>query len=137
MLAGRYRVKKVRRNILVVDDDNDTLHSVRVIFEHQGREVFTADNGIACIKKLEDGFEGILLIDIMMPKMDGWDTIKEIVNRGLEKNVEILIITAIGTPYHEKMKGLETYIHDYIAKPFDVNTLVESINKLNTLSNYY
>lgn len=113
-----------------MDDDNDTLQSIRVIFEHLGYEVFTANDGIACIEQLEDGFEGIVLMDIMMPRMDGWDTIKEIVNRGLEKNVEILVMTAKGTLNHEKMKGLEIYIKDYIAKPFDIDGLVKSIEQL-------
>ncbi|MFW6120012.1 MAG: response regulator transcription factor [Petrotogales bacterium] len=114
---------------MVADDDDDTLHSIKDFFEHRGYEVSTVKDGFACIEMLENGFEGILLVDIMMPKMDGWDTIREIVNRGLEKNVEILVITAIGTPRHEKMKGLETYIHDYIAKPFDVNELAENIKQ--------
>lgn len=120
----------MRKNILVVDDDNDILHSVKDIFEHQGHEVFTVYDGIECIDKLKKGFNGILFIDIMMPIMDGWDTIREIVDKGLEKNVDIIVITAIGTTHHEKMKGLEPYVHDYISKPFDINELVESIRNL-------
>jgi len=121
----------MRRDILVVDDDTDILHSVKDIFEHQGHEVFTVNNGFDCIQKLENGFNGIVLLDITMPGMDGWDTIKEIVKRGLEKNVEILIITAIGTSNHEKMYGAESYVHDYIVKPFNVNDLVESVENLH------
>ncbi len=79
------------KDILVVDDDTDILHSVRDIFEHQGHEVFTANNGFECIHELENGFNGIILLDIMMPGMNGWDTIREIVRRGLDKNVEILM----------------------------------------------
>ena len=120
----------MRRNILVVDDDNDILNSIKNIFEYHGHEVITAENGFKCIEKLEDGFKGILIIDIMMPTMDGWDTIRKIVDKGLEKNIEILIITAIGTNYREKMRGLEPYVHDYISKPFNVNELVKSIRKL-------
>ena len=67
---------------------NYFFHSVKDIFEHQGHEVFTVNNGFDCIQELENGFNGIVLLDIMMPGMDGWDTIKEIVKRGLEKNVE-------------------------------------------------
>lgn len=120
----------MRRDILVVDDDTDILHSVKDIFEHQGHEVFAVNNGFDCIQELENGFNGIVLLDIMMPGMDGWDTIKEIVRKGLDKNVKILIITAIGTSNHEKMYGVESYVHDYIIKPFNVNDLVESVEKL-------
>jgi DNA-binding response OmpR family regulator len=120
----------VKKNILVVDDDIDILKSVKEIFEHQGYEVITANDGIRCIEKLEDGFKGILIIDLMMPKLDGWDTIREIINRGLEKYVDIFVITAVGTISRKKMKGLEPYIHDYIVKPFNVNELIENINKI-------
>ena len=118
------------RNILVVDDDDDTLQSVKDIFEHQGHEVFTVNDGIKCIDKLKNDFKGILLINRMMPTMDGWDTIREIVDNGLGKNVAIIVMTAIGTPHHEKMKGLELYVHDYISKPFNISELVEIIRKL-------
>ena len=125
----------MRKDILVVDDDTDILHSVKDIFEHQGHTVFTVNNGFECIKKLENGFNGIILLDIMMPGMDGWDTVKEIVNKGLDKNIEILIITAIGTTDHDKMYGVEPYVHDYIVKPFTADTLKQKLeavySKLN------
>jgi len=124
-------VERMKKDILAVDDDTDILHSVKDIFEHQGHEVFTVSNGFECIQELENGFNGIILLDIMMPGMDGWDTIKEIVRKGLDKNVEILIITAIGTSDHDKMYGVESYIHDYIIKPFNVKDLVESVEKIH------
>lgn len=120
----------MKKNILIVDDDIDILNSIKDIFEYLGYEVITAENGLACIDKMKEGFEGILLIDLIMPKKDGWDTIREIINKGLKKNVDIFIMTAIGTSYRKKMKGLEPYIHDYISKPFNVNKLIDSINKL-------
>ncbi len=119
------------KNILVLDDDEDTLKSIKRIFKHQGYNVITAKDGFSCIDKLEKGFTGILLMDLMMPKMDGWDTIREIIKRDLQNNVEIFVITAIGSFHHEKMKGLESYIKDYIAKPFDVEKLVNRIYSIN------
>ena len=121
----------MRKNILIVDDDPDVRTSVKSIFEYEGYEVSSVENGVECIELLEKGFTGILLIDLMMPQMDGWATIKEIVKRGLQKNVNIIVITAIGTYRHHKMKGLEPYVHDYIAKPFDITELIENIRKIN------
>ena len=126
---------------MVVDDDPDILVSLRTIFEHNGFEVLAVDSGKDCIKELEKGFKGIVFMDLIMPFMDGWDTIKEIINKGLDNDVLIFIITAIGSPDSEKMKGLETYIYDYIPKPFDLRkiltevnaiTMVEKIKKNNT-----
>ncbi|MDH7517032.1 MAG: response regulator [Candidatus Thermoplasmatota archaeon] len=118
------------KKLMVVDDDPDILITIRNIFEREGYEVYTVDSGRDCIEELERGFTGIILMDIMMPFMDGWDTIREIVQRGYAKNVVISIVTAKGTRDHEKMKGLETYVHDYIAKPFDVKTLVNNVKSI-------
>ncbi len=118
------------KRIMVVDDDPDILITIRKIFENEGYEVFTVDSGIDCIKELERGFKGIILMDIMMPFMDGWDTIEEITKRGLLKDIIISILTARGTPDREKMRGLESYIYDYITKPFDVKKLIFNVKKM-------
>ena len=118
------------KNILVVDDDQDILLSIKQIFEHEGFDVETVTSGEECIEHLEKGFKGIVLIDIMMPSMDGWDTIREIVDRGFTQDIEILVITANGTANREKMIGLEPYVQDYIVKPFDMKSLVENIKNL-------
>jgi len=118
------------KKIMIVDDDPDILISIRKIFEREGFEVFTVDSGLDCIKELERGFKGVVLMDIMMPFMDGWDTIQEITNRGLSKNVVISILTAKGTPDHNKIKGLQPHIYDYITKPFDVQNLISNVKNM-------
>ena len=123
-------VGSMDKKIMIVDDDPDILISIRKIFEREGFEVFTVDSGMDCIKELERGFNGIILMDIMMPFMDGWDTIGEITKRGFTKNVVISILTAKGTPEHQKMKGLESYIYDYITKPFDVKELISNVKNM-------
>ena len=120
----------MEKRIMVVDDDSDTLIAIRKIFENEGYEVFTVDSGMDCLKELERGFRGVILMDIMMPFMDGWDTITEIMKRGYTKDVVISILTARGTPDHEKMRGLESYIHDYITKPFDVRKLILDVRQM-------
>lgn len=120
----------MEKKIMIVDDDPDILISIRKIFEREGYEVFTVDSGMDCIKELERGFRGVVLMDIMMPFMDGWDTIEEIKSKGLEKNVVISILTAKGTADHDKIKGLQSYIYDYITKPFDVQQLISNVNTI-------
>jgi DNA-binding response OmpR family regulator len=119
------------KDILIVDDDKDILRSLREVFLHEGHVVFTAQSGYECVRRVSDGFQGILLIDIMMPQMDGWDTIREIIKQGLEGNIQIVVITAHGTHHQDKMHGLEPYILDYIPKPFDINKLVSIVENLN------
>ena len=120
----------MKKKLMVVDDDPDILTIIRGIFEREGYEVFTVDSGMDCIKELERGFKGIILMDLMMPFMDGWDTIREIIKRGLTEDIMISIVTAKGTPDHEKMRGLESYVYDYISKPFDVEELVSNVNSM-------
>jgi CheY-like chemotaxis protein len=115
--------------LLVVDDETDILASIRALFEKQNYEVTTVESGEECIQELEKGFKGVILMDIMMPNMDGWDTIKKIVNRGLIKNVAINILTGKGTKDHQKLGELGSYVYDYLTKPIDINQLIDSVKK--------
>ena len=119
------------KKIMVVDDDPDILVFLRTVFEQQGYEVLTVDSGRDCIEELKRGFKGIVLMDLMMPFIDGWDTLKEIIKHGLNKDIVISILTANGAPDPEKMKRLDPYIHNYIKKPFDLEKLILDINSIN------
>ena len=122
--------KIMDKKIMIVDDDSDILITLRTIFEKQEFEVLTVDSGSDCIKELERGFKGIVLLDLMMPFMDGWETINEIIKRGLNKDILLSIITAKGSSSSEKIKGIESYIYDYIPKPFDLEKLTSEINNM-------
>lgn len=119
----------MNNKIMVVDDETDILASIRALFEKQNYEVTTVESGEECIQALEKGFRGVILMDIMMPNMDGWDTIKKIVDRGLIKNVAINIITGKGTKDHQKLGQLGSYVYDYLTKPIDINQLIDSVKK--------
>jgi len=62
--------------------------------------------------------------------MDGWDTIEEINKRGFGKDVVVSILTAKGTPEHDKLQVVAPYIHDYITKPFDVKGLISNVHQM-------
>lgn len=114
---------------MIVDDEPDVLLSLKIIFEKEDYDVVTVDNGNDCIKEIEKGFTGVVLIDIMMPEMDGWETVRQIVDRNLIENIALEIITGKGTGNHCKINGLEAYIFDYITKPFDIKKLLSSVRK--------
>ncbi|MCX6693189.1 MAG: response regulator [Methanomicrobiales archaeon] len=67
----------------------------------------------------------------MMPNMDGWDTIREIVARGYTERVMVVMLTAKDTP-DEKMDGLQEFVFDYITKPFYPDELIERVMKYLT-----
>jgi DNA-binding response OmpR family regulator len=127
-MIDRRELKEKR--LMVVDDDPDILITIRRIFEKEGYEVFTVDSGIDCIKELERGFKGIILLDIMMPFMDGYDTIEEISKRGLANNVVISILTAKGIPDRNRINDLDSYIYKYFTKPFDVKELITNVRQM-------
>jgi DNA-binding response OmpR family regulator len=115
------------KKVMIVDDEADILNSLKTIFKQQDFDVITVDNGVDCINELEKGFKGVILMDIMMPGMDGWQTIREIVNKGLIKNVAIGIITGKGTKDHQNIDRLRCYIYDYFSKPLNIKELIRSV----------
>lgn len=121
----------MEKKILIVDDEEDVLSSLRMVLENNDYDVTTVESGKDCIKEIERGFKGVILMDIMMPGMDGWETIREIVKRGLMKGICIEIITGKGTFDREKMIGLQSFIKDYHTKPIDIETLISSIKRCN------
>jgi len=121
----------MNKRIMIVDDELDILFSLKIIFEKQDYDVVTVSNGVECLKEIEKGFKGIILMDLMMPIMDGWDTISAIVKNGYIDNVAIAIITGKGTKDIQKISQLGSYVLDYIAKPLDINQLIASVERCN------
>ncbi len=117
----------MKRNLLLVDDDPYILIAIRELFENECCEVYTVSKGQDCLTELKNGFRGVILMDVMMPHMDGWDTVKAIVDKGLYEGNIISMFTAKDIP-DKKMDALLDYITDYITKPFDPEELVTLVN---------
>jgi DNA-binding response OmpR family regulator len=119
------------KRIMVVDDEPDVLFSLKILLERNNYDVVIAHNGNECLREMEKGFKGIVLMDLMMPNMDGWETINEIIKRGLMSNIEIEIITGNGTKAFQRMTEMGSYIFDYMVKPLDIRKLLLSIERCN------
>jgi CheY-like chemotaxis protein len=124
----------MNNRIMIVDDNEYVRASVEIICSSAQLDLATAASGPDCLKHLEDGFKGIILMDIMMPGMDGWDTIREMVARGLYDGNIIVMLTGMGEP-DSKMDGLQEYVSDYMTKPFGPDQLLESLEYYLTLLN--
>lgn len=120
----------MNKKLMIVDDDPDILITIRRIFENEGFEVYTVDSGEDCIKEIKNGFKGVILMDIMMPFMDGWDTIKKIKEKGYSKNVVISMLTAKGIEDYQEMNDLKDEIYNYYTKPFEVKVLISDVRKM-------
>jgi DNA-binding NtrC family response regulator len=97
-----------------------------MFFEKNNFEVIAVDSGKDCIKELQQGFEGVVLLDITMPFMDGWDTLREIIRLGLNKQVVISIITANACA-KEQSADVSSYVCEFISKPFNLDELISSV----------
>jgi CheY-like chemotaxis protein len=118
----------MKDKVMVVDDDPMVQVTVQRILESAGLKVTTVDSGPACIREMEKGFEGLILMDIMMPEMDGWDTIQNLVDKGMVKGNIICMLTGKEAT-DERMKMFKEYILDYIRKPFDHQKLTELVKE--------
>ena len=119
----------MKTKVLIVDDEPDVLNVLKKILEKQDFDVTTATNGFECLEKIKNGFKGVVLMDIMMPEMNGWDTIKKIIENDYAKDVAIEVISALGIHENKNMGSLDPYIYDYLSKPIDMNELVDSVKK--------
>ena len=118
--------------IMIVDDNKLIRDAVVILFENEGMTIAAAGGGPECVRLLEQGFRGIILMDVMMPGMDGWDTIREIVERGLYPGNIILMLTGKSEPDY-KMEGIQEYVTDYVTKPFDALELIDTVRDLVAL----
>ncbi len=114
--------------LLIVDDDTDIVNSLTALFERQGFEVSIAENGRKCLLELEKGFEGVILLDLMMPELNGIETIKKMrIDGFLETNM--VIVLTVHRVQGEEINEIYPYIQDYITKPFDINMLLQTVKK--------
>jgi DNA-binding response OmpR family regulator len=118
----------MKYDVLVVDDETSVLYTVKRILESADLSVCIVNSGKECLEELGKGFKGLILMDVMMPEMDGWDTIKEIVKLGYIDRVIICMLTAKDVP-DEKMDVLKEYVLDYITKPFKAKKLVAIVKE--------
>ena len=112
------------RNILVVEDDRNVSELIRIYMEKVGFEVRSANDGGKAIEEFEKQAPDLVLLDIMLPVMDGWAVCSKI--RETSK-VPIIMLTA-KSEVNDRITGLEMGADDYIIKPFEMKELMARIN---------
>ncbi|MCL1835536.1 MAG: response regulator transcription factor [Oscillospiraceae bacterium] len=112
------------KKALVVEDDRNIAELLRLYLEKDGFAVTIAENGAAGVAQFEQNSPDLVLLDIMLPVIDGWSVCKEI--RAVS-NVPIIMITAKGETL-DKVTGLEMGADDYLVKPFEVGELLARVH---------
>ena len=109
--------------ILVVDDDRNICELLKLYLENEGYSVFVANDGQQAVEMFQAKSPELVLLDIMLPKMDGWQVCREIRK---VSNAPIIMLTAKGETF-DKVLGLELGADDYMIKPFDSKELVARV----------
>lgn len=113
----------VESKILVVDDDNNICDLIEIYLQKEGYKVYKAHNGKEALKVFGEKQVDIIVLDVMMPQMDGYEVLKEI-----RKNsqIPVLMLTAKGETF-DRVLGLELGADDYMVKPFEPKELIARI----------
>lgn len=125
-----------RVKLLVVDDDPDILDALTTILEAAGYRVITAQDGIEALANLKAERPDLMILDLLMPKMDGFAVCKELQDPRWAKYrvIPILILTSVreeaSRRRYELETGLELDVDDYIEKPIVPQVLLERVEKL-------
>lgn len=120
-------VTKGKTRILLVDDDPNIVQLVRLYLEKEGYEVETAERGDTAVEMFRKNPPHLMLLDIMLPGMDGWAVCREIRRTS---NIPIIMLSAKGETF-DRVLGLELGADDYIVKPFEPKELVARIKAVN------
>ncbi|XKO56794.1 response regulator transcription factor [Lysinibacillus fusiformis] len=113
--------------LLMVDDDAHIRELVRVFLQNEGLEVIEATDGVDALSKLASEKVDMVIMDIMMPKMDGWALCEEI--RSYHPDLPILMLTANGETA-QKVKGFNLGTDDYLVKPFEPAELIVRVKSI-------
>ncbi len=113
-------------NILVCDDDKEIVKAIEIYLAKEGYNVFKAYDGNECLEILQKNKVQLVILDIMMPKKDGIETINEI----REKYSIPVIMLSAKSEDEDKIKGLDMGADDYVTKPFNPQELIARVNSL-------
>jgi len=120
----------VSKEILCIDDDPGMVELIQLIMRKDGATVRGASNGAEGLAVLQDALPDLILLDIMMPEMDGWETYKQLKKNPKLKDIPVIILTARSSTFEEVIARERAGVDDYITKPFtsmELRTRIEDV----------
>jgi DNA-binding response OmpR family regulator len=117
------------KKLVCIEDDLELVDILKIILKHRGFQVFGARSGPEGLETLRRVKPDLVLLDLMMPGMDGWEVHRQMKADADLCHIPVIIVTADGQPV-TKFRGLEVAkVDDFVVKPFDVQELVQCIEK--------
>jgi DNA-binding response OmpR family regulator len=114
--------------ILVVDDNRDNAEILGSFLESRGYEVVHAGDGRSALARIEETSPDLVLLDVMMPGMDGWQVCRAIKRHPEHGSIRVVMVTAKGD-YEDKFEGMRSGADDYVVKPVDLAELAEKVER--------
>jgi DNA-binding response OmpR family regulator len=123
-----------KKYVLIVDDDPDLVETVFMLLESKGYEVGKAYDGIEGEEAIKKRRPDVLVLDVMMPRKDGYTLCKELKANKWTRDIPVLLLTAVGeavpTTTYTHYEGMTTEAEDFLPKPVDAKTLVDAVERL-------
>ena len=121
---------KSPKRILCIEDEPEMIDLIRLILGRRGFEVHGAAGGVEGIRKVREELPDLVLLDLMMPDMDGWEVYQQMKADETTRTIPVIVVTAKAQSI-DKVLGLHiAKVDDYIAKPFSPQELLNSVEKL-------
>ena len=126
------------KKILLVDDDADFVEATKLILESKSYDVVVSYDGKEGLKKVQTEEPNLIILDVMMPEMDGYEVCAKLKSDPRFKDIPVILLTAVGeaisTTKYTKEMGMKIEADDYIPKPVELNELVERVENLFRIS---
>lgn len=118
----------MRHKVLAVDDNIDTILILSAVLERDGYEVITAKDGLEAVEKTERDLPAIVLLDLMMPKMNGFEVCRAIRGNSKTNHIPILMLTAKTDPFSRE-QGLALGANEYLTKPLNPREILTKVRE--------
>ena len=125
-----------KNKILIVDDEPMNVALLEAMLPVEKYDILRAYNGLEAVEKASNFFPDIILLDIMMPKMNGYQVTRKLKNDQLTHHIPIVLVTALNG-VKDKVKGLEVGADDFLSKPLDRTELTARVNSLLKVKAYH
>ncbi len=115
------------RKILIVDDDKSIIEITKVVLEINGYEVLSAFDGKEAMAKVRHEIPDLIMLDLLMPKMDGWEVYNQLKEYSKTAHIPIILVSALDK---DTEMNKEMDVEGYLEKPFEINQLIAKINNV-------
>jgi DNA-binding response OmpR family regulator len=126
-------IGNLAHRVLVVDDEPQVVWVLQLALDAEGYEVLTARDGVEALAQISHGHPELMVLDVMMPRMDGWSVMREMSKLPLEERPRVVMVTALASS-RDRAAAAELGADAYVPKPFDMDHLLGVLHGLQRAS---